>query len=368
MSAARSRSPCNTTMSTAGWLSSAVLNVSVRRAGIVVLRSMTLVITPPIVSMPSDSGVTSSSSTSRTSPLMTAAWIAAPSATTSSGLTVMFGSLPPVSRRTRFCTAGIRVEPPTRMTSSMSLAVTLASAMACCTGPWVRSTRSAVSCSNVDRISVVFRCFGPLASAVTNGRLIVVWVTDDSSTLAFSAASKSRCSACGSRRRSMPSCLRNSSAMWSTIRRSKSSPPRWVSPAVARTSTTPSPTSSRLTSNVPPPRSNTRMVSCWRLSSPYASAAAVGSLMIRSTSRPAMRPASLVACRCASLKYAGTVMTASVTRSPRNLDASSASLRRTSAEISSGAYNLSRTLNRTAPSGPATTSNETALISLLTSS
>ena len=62
LSAARSRSPCRTTTSTADWLSSAVLNISVRRAGIVVLRSMTFVITPPRVSMPSDSGVTSSSS------------------------------------------------------------------------------------------------------------------------------------------------------------------------------------------------------------------------------------------------------------------------------------------------------------------
>ena len=34
-------------------------------------------------------------------------------------------------------------------------------------------------------------------------------------------------------------------------------------------------------------------------------------------SRPAILPASLVAWRWASLKYAGTVMTASVTRSPR---------------------------------------------------
>ena len=47
LSAARSRSPCSTTTSTADWLSSAVLNTSVRRAGIVVLRSMILVITPP---------------------------------------------------------------------------------------------------------------------------------------------------------------------------------------------------------------------------------------------------------------------------------------------------------------------------------
>src|SRR3546814_2697084 len=40
--------------------------------------------TPPNVSMPSDSGVTSSSSTSLTSPWSTPAWIAAPIATTRS--------------------------------------------------------------------------------------------------------------------------------------------------------------------------------------------------------------------------------------------------------------------------------------------
>src|SRR5438874_691114 len=45
------------------------------------------------------------------------------------------------------------------------------------------------------------------------------------------------------------------------------------------------------------------------LSRPKASAAAVGSLMMRLTSSPAMRPASLVAWRCESLKYAGTVIT-----------------------------------------------------------
>ncbi len=47
-------------------------------------------------------------------------------------------------------------------------------------------------------------------------------------------------------------------------------------------------------------RSCGRLLSC--LSRPKASAAAVGSLMMRLTSRPAMRPASLVAWRWASLK------------------------------------------------------------------
>ena len=43
-----------------------------------------------------------------------------------------------------------------------------------------------------------------LGSAVTNGRLIVVSVTCDSSIFAFSAASFSRCIACGPCDRSMP--------------------------------------------------------------------------------------------------------------------------------------------------------------------
>ena len=176
-------------MSTAVWLSSAVEKTSVRRAGIVVLRSITFVITPPSVSRPSDSGRTSSSTTSSTSPFRTPACSAAPIATTSSGLTVMFGSLPPVSRRTSSWTAGIRVAPPTRITSSMSSAVIFASASTCSTGALVRSIRSCTSCSNFERASETFRCFGPDASAVMKGRLICVWVADESSTFARSAAS-----------------------------------------------------------------------------------------------------------------------------------------------------------------------------------
>ena len=55
-------------------------------------------------------------------------------------------------------------------------------------------------------------------------------------------------------------------------------------------------------SNVPPPKSNTAIVSSPFLSSPYASAAAVGSLTMRLTLRPAMRPASFVRLALASLK------------------------------------------------------------------
>ena len=76
------------------------------------------------------------------------------------------------------------------------------------------------------------------------------------------------------------------------------------------------------------------------LSSPYASEAAVGSLMMRRTLRPAILPASFVASRCALLKYAGTVMTASATVSPRYASASCLSFWRIIALISGGAYSL----------------------------
>ena len=62
--------------------------------------------------------------------------------------------------------------------------------------------------------------------------------------------------------------------------------------------------------------------------------------MMRSTLRPAISPASFVAWRSASLKYAGTVITASVTVSPRYCSASRFSLPRMRAEISCGVYFL----------------------------
>src|SRR5262249_46117998 len=90
--------------------------------------------------------------------------------------------------------------------------------------------------------------------------------------------------------------------------------------------------------------------------------------MIRSTSRPATRPASLVACRWLSLKYAGTVMTAWLTFSPRYASAASFSLRRIMAEISGGEYCLPRTSIRASPLAALTTLYGTSLISWRTSS
>ena len=89
-----SLSPCSTLISTDGWLSSAVVKTCERFTGMVLLRSMIFSMIWPRVSMPSDSGVTSSRRMSLTSPFSTPAWIDAPAATASSGLTPLCGSLP----------------------------------------------------------------------------------------------------------------------------------------------------------------------------------------------------------------------------------------------------------------------------------
>ena len=58
--------------------------------------------------------------------------------------------------------------------------------------------------SDAHRVSVICRCLAPVASAVMKGRLTSVWLTLDSSHLAFSAASRRRCTASLSPDRSMP--------------------------------------------------------------------------------------------------------------------------------------------------------------------
>mmetsp|Transcript_26896 Transcript_26896/g.62916 ORF Transcript_26896/g.62916 Transcript_26896/m.62916 type:complete len:280 (-) Transcript_26896:25-864(-) len=173
---------------------------------------------------------------------------------------------------------------------------------------------------------------------------------------------------------------------------SKSSPPRCVSPPVALTSNTPLSMARTDTSKVPPPRSKmtTLLFSASSsspsaaasaaaaaaaaapsgflpLCSPYARAAAVGSLMMRFTWRPAIRPASLVAWRCWLLKWAGTVITALSTLQPRCCSAAMRSSVRIMAEISSGQISLvsPRHSTRTAgsPCRPSTMAKGWALAS-----
>ena len=103
-------------------------------------------------------------------------------------------------------------------------------------------------------------------------------------------------------------------------------------------------------SNVPPPKSYTIMRSSFFLSKPYARAAAVGSLITRFTSSPAISPATFVAFLWLSSKYAGTVIIASVIFSPSFSSASCLSFLKTIAEISGGLYHFSPIFTSTLPS------------------
>ena len=210
--------------------------------------------TLPRVSMPNVRGVTSRRTISFISPVKTPPWTAAPMATTSSGFKPLWGSLPKNSW-TFLTTCGILVIPPTRITSSTSLAVILASFKHFSTGPKVLSTKSPTIDSNLARESLSCKCFGPDLSAVKYGIEISVSWVEESSILAFSAASRSLWSAGRSSLMSMPDSFSNSPLRKSTILESKSSPPRWVSPFVALTSKTPSPSSRMEMSKVPPPKS-----------------------------------------------------------------------------------------------------------------
>ena len=247
-------SPCKTCISTLSWLSAAVLNTSLLAVGIVVFRGINGVITPPSVSIPSERGVTSNRSTSLTSPCKTPACIAAPIATTSSGLTPLWGSFSN-SSFTLSCTDGIRVIPPTNITSFISLAFIPASSIAFLHGSTVLDIKSSTNCSNFALVRLIAKCLGPEESAVIKGRLISLCITFDNSIFAFSAASFSLCNAMLSFFKSIPWSFLKSSIIQSIILWSKSSPPKCVSPLVAFTSKTPSPIWSIDTSKVPPPRS-----------------------------------------------------------------------------------------------------------------
>ena len=96
LSLANCLSPCTTLISTAVWLSAAVEKIWLFFVGIVVFLSISLVATPPIVSIESESGVTSRRrmSPAPASPASLPPWIEAPSATHSSGLRDLLGSFP----------------------------------------------------------------------------------------------------------------------------------------------------------------------------------------------------------------------------------------------------------------------------------
>mmetsp|Transcript_13532 Transcript_13532/g.15948 ORF Transcript_13532/g.15948 Transcript_13532/m.15948 type:complete len:293 (-) Transcript_13532:962-1840(-) len=152
------RSPSNTRMSTAGWLSWCVEKVCDFLVGMVVPRLIRFVMTPPTVSIPCESGVTSNNRIelrpSSSSPDRIPPWTAAPYATASSGLIPFEGSLPPKYSEIRLCTLGMRVDPPTSTISSTSLLLTSASSITFPTGPSVFLNKSLFNSSNRARVKV----------------------------------------------------------------------------------------------------------------------------------------------------------------------------------------------------------------------
>src|SRR3989338_2773436 len=212
LSLAMGLSPWMTWMSTAVWLSAAVENTSFLPVGMVVFLGISTVITPPRVSTPRESGVTSSRRMSLISPLNTAAWMAAPTATTSSGLTPLQGYLLKRSF-TSCCTLGIRIIPQTSTTSSILSGGSFASDRAVSQGLTHLCTRCSTSCSSLALVMVIVRCLCPAWSAVMKGRFTSVLMVLESSHLAFSAASSSLWWATASFLRSMPVSFLNSSAI-----------------------------------------------------------------------------------------------------------------------------------------------------------
>ena len=153
----------------------------------VALRVSNFATAPPTVSIPIDSGITSSNKTSLRVPCKTDACAAAPRATTQSGSSAVYGSNPKNSP-TRLRTRGILVEPPTRMTRSM--AIPPASRSARSHARIVRSMNGLAMASNSARESVL--CIRtPLPKSIS----ICVLSRCDKAIFADSAKSRRACRA-----------------------------------------------------------------------------------------------------------------------------------------------------------------------------
>ena len=245
-------------MLTVSWLSAAVEKICDFFVGITVLREMRVDITPPTVSMPRLRGLTSNRTmelSPQSPPDRMQAWTAAPYATASSGLTPLEGSLPLKNSLTSCWTLGMRVDPPTRIISSMSFFCMSASSRTFLTGTRVDLNKSMLSSSNLARVRVSEKSAPSNRDSISS----LAWWPALRVLFAFSTSRLSFCTARSSVRRSLPVFFLNTLMKCSMTLWSKSSPPRWVSPLVAITSKTPSAMVRSDTSKVPPPRSKTRM-------------------------------------------------------------------------------------------------------------
>ena len=241
--------------------------------GMVVWSLISLVITPPSVSIPNDSGVTSSNK----DVFYAVQWYlldSCPYRYYFVRVNTFEGAFPKNS--CTFCwTAGIRVEPPTRITSSISEAFMLASCRAFRRGSIVAWIRLSHNCSNWARVSVRTRCFGIPLTGNMYGRLISVEVELDNSIFAFSAASFKPLVSHRVFTDVYPSSFWNSSASQLMIFYRRNHPhPKWVvSPLVDFTSEYPSPNSRMEISDITTPEVEYRVFWSWDfLSKPYAKA------------------------------------------------------------------------------------------------
>jgi len=206
-----------------------VVNSCARETGIAELRAIIFSLNPPMVSIPSDSGNTSSNSMSLSGllPTRTSACNAAPSATTWSGSRSHIG-LRSKNSPTMSCTSGTRVEPPTITTSSISERLTPASRNARRQASRVFETRPETSSSNCALLNDPFQ-----SSAESLMRM-----SAESALLNTSFAVR----AAIRMRRARPASTSAGFACWiihSPIAWSMSSPPSDEFPPVARTSNTP---------------------------------------------------------------------------------------------------------------------------------
>ncbi len=187
-----------------------------------------------------------------------APWMAAPSATHRSGSISPWGVCPKcfVSNSP---TRGMRVDPPTRSTRLSSSERTLASVKAFDTSCKVLFRRSNMSASNSVRVNSYVKFTGLPSTIAKLSSATVTYGWSDSLHFASSAAlSKRACTCLLVDRDRFPDSLTKRSFSRSTIKASKSSPPKRLFPVVARTSTIPCSMFTMDTSNVPPPRSYTK--------------------------------------------------------------------------------------------------------------
>mmetsp|Transcript_25 Transcript_25/g.89 ORF Transcript_25/g.89 Transcript_25/m.89 type:complete len:210 (-) Transcript_25:286-915(-) len=204
-------------------------------------------------------------------------------------------------------TCAMRVEPPTRTTSSTSSIRMPTRSSTCLTGASARSKRGAESAwySKREKRSgpAAARLGGsctatPVSSArAPSSKAPPQSHSSFSSILTRSASSRrARIASTSASTSTDGSAARTRPTRASRSPRLKSCPPSLLSPAAAITSKMPLFRLSRDTSSVPPPMSYTITVLTRELvCRPYAIAAAVGSWMQRSTLKPASTAASLVA-------------------------------------------------------------------------